>query len=132
MGFSLSSTFRENPGWRKEASREAEETLVLVTGQLQDGIARRSPFKEGVNRRSIEENPPKRISAGVLQISTQSGYGGWLEVGTRKFKGFRYFMRAILWIQLELQRPLKKKDLERPLPDFGKAFSFPEGKGSFF
>lgn len=124
---------RINPGWTREARQEAEETGLLVTQQLISGIVRRSPVagvspsqpppkggSGGTNKRSIGAVSPERKARGVWQIATSSGYGGWLDQGTRKMKGRFYFMAGINWLIGQLRKSLKKSDLESPLPDSGR------------
>ena len=50
---------------------------------------RRTPVKTGLNKRSINWDTPR---GGVRRIYTESGYGGFLETGT-KFMAARPYMR---------------------------------------
>lgn len=68
-----------------------------------------SPVKTGTNRRSIDTEVhlvPKGVQA---EIFTQSGYGGYLEVGTRFMKGRPYLLPALNKFRAKLVNIIKQK-----------------------
>lgn len=80
---------------------QALEEMLAVTHQvcildfaqvMRANVAERSPYEKGHNRDSIRLDP---INPGptdmVIRIVTESGYGGWLEVGTGKMDARPYF-----------------------------------------
>lgn len=77
------------------AKRQIEEALAgglqeIVTDISADVVAG-SPILTGHNRRSISTEL-KKLSA---RIFSTSGYGGWLEIGTRRMSARPYFRPAL-------------------------------------
>ena len=72
----------------KAAGEGLLDTTVLIAGD----VVRDSPIKFGTNKRSIDYWV-RKLKA---KIFSTSGYGGWLEVGTRKMEARPYFHPAAL------------------------------------
>ena len=73
---------------------------------------RLSPVKSGTNRRSIDIEVKTTLSGKVEgSIFTQSGYGGWLEVGTSRM-GARPYLRPAV----ERNRDAILKAIKRRIP----------------
>jgi len=69
--------------WNKQIERAIANAPTEALNRLAEETAaeaiRRSPFKTGTNRRSIQWDSPR---GGERRIFTTSGYGGFLEIGT--------------------------------------------------
>ena len=74
----------------EEARRLAAEQIALFCSTMAVEAKELSPVDTGHNRDSID------YTANGLsgEIFTQSGYGGWLEVGTSKMDAQPYFRPA--------------------------------------
>lgn len=79
--------------------------LDIVKAAKQD-----SPVLTGTNRRSIDCEVHETPKGPAASLFTQSGYGGYLETGTRKMKAQPYlypaFQRFVGKIQTEIKRIL--------------------------
>ena len=85
-----------------------EEALLFDV--LPDAF-RGSPFKTGNNARSIEVEV-KEVGGRIEgSIFTQSGYGGWLEIGTSKMPARPYLFPAV-----ERNREAILKAIKRRIP----------------
>ncbi|HUT58988.1 MAG TPA: HK97-gp10 family putative phage morphogenesis protein [Phycisphaerae bacterium] len=76
----------------KALKRAPTEALNRLAEHVTAEAKRRSPFKTGTNRRSINWDASR---GGERRIFTQSGYGGYLELGTKKMAA-RPFIRPAL------------------------------------
>lgn len=56
--------------------------------------AKGTPVLTGTNRRSIDTETTQTPTGVQAQIFTQSGYGGYLEVGTKKMEARPYILPA--------------------------------------
>lgn len=77
----------------EEARRLAAEQIATFCGSMTEAAKELSPVakvKGGNNRDSIDY----RASGLSGEIFTESGYGGWLEVGTSKMAARPYFRPA--------------------------------------
>lgn len=110
-----------NPGWKAEAIGKAEELLPLITDHIVAGSKLRSPFQFGTNRRSIDS---REMTRRQFLVFTESGYGGWLHIGTRGKAGRPYIMATVLWLRQRLKTVKSKAELERPLGDPGRPMMF--------
>lgn len=74
----------------EEARRLAAEQIATFCGSMAEAAKELSPVDTGHNRDSIDH------TANGLngEIFTESGYGGWLEVGTSKMAAQPYFRPA--------------------------------------
>lgn len=57
-------------------------------------IVQLSPFKFGTNRRSVKQEVKELRTKIAGKAFTESGYGGWLEVGTGRMAARPYFAPA--------------------------------------
>ena len=73
-------------------NKASSEGLLDTTVKIAGDVVRDSPIKFGTNKRSIDYWV-KKLTA---RIFSTSGYGGWLEVGTRKMAARPYFHPAAL------------------------------------
>jgi HK97 gp10 family phage protein len=74
------------------------EKIAEFTELMADACKAETPVKSGHNKDSIDH------SASGLEgkVWTESGYGGWLNVGTSRMSGDRYFERAFEQTKQEL------------------------------
>jgi hypothetical protein len=111
-------------------NREAEKKLLaagpLALNRTAEALVRevvkRSPFKTGTNRRSVQSDAPK---PNVRRVFTTSGYGALLELGTGVFGplGKRIIptkKRALWWPGA--RHPVASVAGRRPTPYFKPAF----------
>ncbi len=75
-----------------KVNKAASEGLLDTTVDIAGDVVRDSPVRWGTNRRSIDYWV-RKLKA---RIFSTSGYGGWLEVGTRKMAARPYFHPAAL------------------------------------
>lgn len=64
-----------------------------------------SPFDQGTNSRSIRHS----VSGKTAEIHTESGYGGWLEVGTSRMRARPYLRPAIERNKEKIAERIKKE-----------------------
>ena len=76
----------------KKIEKAPTEALNRMAEHVEAGAKRRSPVKTGTNRGSITWDAPR---GGERRIFTQSGYGAYLELGT-KHMAARPFIRPAL------------------------------------
>lgn len=91
-----------NPEAQKQTHKAFFEAIQeLFEIDVKGSAVELSPVKRGTNRRSIDTEV---VNEGVnlfgqpqikASIFTQSGYGGYLELGTRYIQGFHYLYKAI-------------------------------------
>lgn len=83
---------------KADVSRNLEtdfaEVMVEVAKEL-------SPIESGNNRDSINHRP---ISEFEIHVFTESGYGGFLELGTSRMAAQPYFVPAAVEADREFQR----------------------------
>lgn len=95
-GFDVQFTFRPNPAAMAKLNgalfRALDETLDLdILPEAKEG----SPYITGTNRRSIATDTQEAGGRVEGSIFTQSGYGGYLEVGTSKMAARPYLWPAV-------------------------------------
>ncbi|KKM74968.1 hypothetical protein LCGC14_1395070 [marine sediment metagenome] len=95
-GFDVQFKFRPNPAAIAKLNgalfRALDETLDI---DIQTEAKDRSPYITGMNRRSIGievEEVGGRVEGSIF---TQSGYGGYLEIGTSKMAAQPYLWPAV-------------------------------------
>ena len=81
-----------NEGLERALTRAPTEALNRLAEHVTAGAKRRSPYKTGTNRRSIRWAAPR---GGERTIFTQSGYGAYLELGTKKMAARPYIRPAL-------------------------------------
>ena len=64
-----------------------------------------SPFDQGTNSRSITHS----VKGKTAEIHTESGYGGWLEVGTARMPARPYLRPAIERSREKIAARIKKE-----------------------
>lgn len=70
---------------------------------------RDTPYKTGKNRRSIDCDVDRVPQGTAASIYTQSGYGGYLEVGTRKMAARPYIYPAFMSNRAKLEERIKRR-----------------------
>ncbi len=94
----------------QEAHKDGLEEVLLI--DVLTTAVELSPKKTGNNARSIEVETEINSKGEVEgKLFTQSGYGGWLEVGTSKMPARPYLFPAF-----ELNREKILKALQRKIP----------------
>ena len=76
----------------KMIEKAPTEALNRLAEHVTAGAKRRSPYKTGNNRKNIDWDAPR---GGVRRIGPTSGYGGFLEVGTRYMAARPYIRPAL-------------------------------------
>lgn len=117
----ITTKIRINVGWKLEAEREALKVLPLIVQQITAGSKRRSPFQFGTNRRSIDW---RSITRREFKVFTESGYGGWLHIGSRGRSSRPYMIATVLWLRTRLKTVRSIEELRRPLGDPGRPMMF--------
>lgn len=85
--------------------KEVNETFQIdILTEAKQG----SPVKTGHNRRTIDAEVEQKPEGVRAQVFTQSGYGGYLETGTRKMKARPYMYPAFQAGMLKLAARLKR------------------------
>ena len=95
----MSGTVRDNSMNVMEAAiKRCAEQIAEFVSLMADACKAETPVDTGHNKDSIDH------SARGLEGSvwTESGYGGWLNVGTSRMAGDRYFERAFEQTKQEL------------------------------
>lgn len=126
MAAQVSVKITLNPNFLREAKALGAALLDPITQQITSAIMKRSPFRFGTNRRSIEHTS---ISEFVRQIATTSGYGGWLTIGHRSKGGKMiaarpYFQEGLAYMAGQISKVTDARQLDRPLPDPGRPIMF--------
>lgn len=103
-------TFKLRTAQVKEEVEQAAFQAVQDVFELdiKPEAAKNSPVLTGTNRRSIDVEV-KRVPQGILAtIFTQSGYGGFLELGTRFMAAMAYILPAFLKFKDKLLNNLRE------------------------
>jgi HK97 gp10 family phage protein len=81
----------------KKASHEAihEGVAEIFELDVKPEAIKESPYLTGTNRRSIDTDVTETPEGIQARIFSQSGYGGYLEIGTRKMKARPYMFPAL-------------------------------------
>lgn len=79
----------------RAALNESVDQLNTFCDLMADLVRELTPYDTGTNKDSITTEPVK-IAGGrpVGRVYTQSGYGGWLEIGTARRPATPYFAPA--------------------------------------
>lgn len=119
----IKSTFKItfNPNFLREATALGTALLPKVTQQIKSAIVRRSPVQFGVNRRSIEAF---RVNDFLWKIASMSGYGGYLNFGTRRMAPRPYFNAGVEYMAGQISKVTDARQLDAPLPDPGTPMMF--------
>lgn len=96
-----------------EAKAETEQAIFNAVQELfeldiKPEAIRGSPVLTGTNRRSIDTTVEKTAQGTKASLYTQSGYGGFLEVGTRRMQGRPYLYPAFQKFFPQLQALVAK------------------------
>jgi len=90
----------KTPDVMAAATRMAEADLDRFMDRFADETRHLSPYDTGHNSRSIASS-----RTGLeAEIHTESGYGGWLEVGTSRQTAQPYFRPAFERVRSEFSR----------------------------
>lgn len=91
MGIQAKVTVTPNPNLLNQMKLISGQHIIEI-GEVMVAYAQRdSPFKKGHNRRSIRLEPPSpQPQALAVSIVTESGYGGYLELGTERMEARPY------------------------------------------
>ena len=84
----------------QEAAQEAKDAIFEAVQEvfeldIKARAVEGSPVKTGTNRRSIDTEITQEADGPHATIFSQSGYGGYLEVGTRKMSAQPYLNPAV-------------------------------------
>ncbi len=113
----VTTKIRINAGWQKQALEEALDVMPALMDQVVAVSKSRSPVQFKVNKESLSWKAESRRK---FMAFTESGYGGWLHVGTRRMQGRPYIVNGVLWLQNRLKTVKNKEELNRPLGDPGR------------
>ena len=95
-GFDVQFQFRPNPAARAKLNGALHRALLeTLDMDIKPEAKKGSPYKFGHNMRSIDteiEEVGGRVEGSIF---TQSGYGGFLEVGTSKMAARPYLWPAV-------------------------------------
>jgi hypothetical protein len=69
----------------------ARESLMVMANKAKEF----SPVLTGLNKKSIRWEIVKRAGKTMGRLFTTSGYGGYLEIGTRFMEGRRYIRKGV-------------------------------------
>jgi hypothetical protein len=89
--------FTPNPGAREQILAAIfEATQEVFELDIKPDAVENSPVRTGTNRRSIDTAtvPDDATATVTATLFTQSGYGGYLELGTSKMKAMPYLYPA--------------------------------------
>lgn len=119
--FNVAIDFRANTSARGElldrAARAVQETFEIDVKKraIELSPVRKVKFKSkgrwfpgGTNRRSIDTDVKKTATGVFARLFTQSGYGGYLELGTRYMRARPYLFPAFIENIPKLYERLKK------------------------
>lgn len=103
---------------RPEAKRELGQDVFLSLEEVFEldvkaEAKRLSPVKTGYNRNTIDtevKRTPKGVEASLF---SQSGYGGYLEVGTAKMAARPYLYPAVAKYLKKIQMLIKRRNSAR-------------------
>ena len=91
----MSGTIRPNTAAVVAAAREAASRNVADLCDSMVAVAKRlTPVDSGNNRDNITSDLNSTNGRPVGRVFTQSGYGGWLEIGTSRMPARPYFAPA--------------------------------------
>ena len=96
-----------------EAQAETQQAIFNAVQELfeldiKPEAIRGSPVLTGTNRRSIDTTVEQTAQGTKASLFTQSGYGGYLEVGTRRIQSRPYLYPAFQKYFPELQSLVAK------------------------
>lgn len=92
--------FPNRSGYNEMMAQSYRKTRDLAE-LTADGARGYSPYDTGNNRDSIQF---KESGRGRFMVYTESGYGGWLEIGTTKMPARPYIRPAYYEAKDELER----------------------------
>jgi HK97 gp10 family phage protein len=84
-----------------------EETKKGFEIDAKSEAVRLSPVDTGFNRRSIDTEVKETPKGTEAKIFTQSGYGGYLEIGTRNMPARPYMVPAVRKAIVIIKRKIK-------------------------
>lgn len=95
-----------------EATDELKKTIEahnrdIFELDIKPEAVRESPVDRGTNRRSIDVDSQPGLFGTVWRIFTQSGYGGFLELGTRYLSARPYIYPAFQKFKKKLTEGIK-------------------------
>lgn len=82
------------------ATRHAENDLDRFIDRFADLTRELSPYDTGHNSRSIASSR----NGLTAEVHTESGYGGWLEIGTARMPAQPYFLPAFERVRSEFAK----------------------------
>lgn len=90
IGFKLNL----NPAALQEIKQALREGFEIATIAVHGDAVDHSPWEFGTNARSIDSEVKEEGGKPVATVFTQSGYGGYLEIGTTKMPARPYLKPA--------------------------------------
>jgi len=84
----------------KKASQKAIKDISRFAEVMTGYTKEYSPYEYGTNRDSISFD----VQGNKARVYTESGYGGWLELGTSKMTGRFYFLKAFKSTKRQLSK----------------------------
>jgi HK97 gp10 family phage protein len=102
----------------RNVKKEIEQAIVdgftqVFAEDIVPAAADGSPVRTGHNKRSIDSEV-ERVPRGVVaRMFTQSGYGGYLETGTKNMEAQPYMWPALMRFYNRLATVVKQKLAER-------------------
>src|SRR4051812_35668671 len=84
---------------RPHAKRMTQQAIFEAVQEvfeidIKTAAKQNSPVKTGTNKRSIDTEVTQTSKGVQAELFTQSGYGGYLEIGTSKMKARPYLIPA--------------------------------------
>ena len=98
MGFTATGDFRINIGARRQIEAMSRKEQNKIGKRIAEEASQLAPFDTGALSASIKS----RRVGGEVEVSSNTGYGGYVELGTVKMAAQPYIMPAVQKIAGEI------------------------------
>ena len=98
MGFTATGDFRINIGARRQIEEMSKKEQNKIGKRIAQEASQLAPFDTGALSGSVKSN---RVGGDVF-VSSNTGYGGFVELGTVKMAAQPYIMPAVEKISREI------------------------------